>query len=246
MTTDANPTKPTRLQRWLTARKTLGWYTAEVLVIFLGITFSYLFDEWRSEKKERLAEAKLLRQFQTELTNKLEEIHGDAGDASIIELTSMLDSLSGRIISHEIHALVLPRQQYSMLNRNARNITAYFFSTTTPAFTSAGTGNLWPIMPDSVNQSLQEITQTLTISGNLYGRITIAANDFYRASIQDLVASHLRGDENTITLDSETCGYLIAWRNEMGSFTTGDDRAEPKFVEAQRLISKRLQELKLN
>jgi hypothetical protein len=178
MTIEISTTKPSRLQRWLKARKTLGWYAAEVLVIFLGITFSYLFDEWRGERKERSAEAKLLRQFQTELSVKLEEIKGDAGDEGIHALIVTLDSLTQLLNKRQVKQLELSYDAYVNLNRQAFYIRAYFFNTTTPAFTAAAAGNLWPIMPDSVSQSLQKITQNLIITGNRYTRITGSAGRF--------------------------------------------------------------------
>jgi hypothetical protein len=52
-----------------TLGRTLGRYLSEIIVIIIGITLSFVFDEWRNERKDRRDEHSYLTMLQEDLTH---------------------------------------------------------------------------------------------------------------------------------------------------------------------------------
>lgn len=71
-------TKKQAQNPWVRARKLMLRYGTELVVIFLGITLGFLFDEWRQERQERREEAQLLRVVKAELELKEAELATDS------------------------------------------------------------------------------------------------------------------------------------------------------------------------
>jgi hypothetical protein len=236
-------TKPGRLQRWLTARKTLAWYTAEVLVIFLGITFSYLFDEWRDERKDRVAEAKLLRQFQKELALKLKEVKLDAEDKALDTLVAKVDSVTG-IGWGALAAGQKIQIRYSdfiYFVNNAVQLKRYLFVPATPSYESANAGNLWPLIPDSIKAALYEINLKYINLNKSYNAInsssSVVGDNAIRLATQ-YGSAWRQGDR--VALSPEAFGSLVVWSSDIRAFQSLGSLLSPPIDKVQELIRTRL------
>jgi hypothetical protein len=58
--------------------KTAGRYLAEVAIIFIGITISFMFDEWRESERTKEEQTRFVTSLAEDLTKKRDEIKHDA------------------------------------------------------------------------------------------------------------------------------------------------------------------------
>jgi hypothetical protein len=117
-------------KRWLLR------YTVELVVIFTGITASFVFDEWRKAHEERALEIKILRSLDRDLTAKANELSGDAmglrEEAKIADsLLNNLNVVSGEFLREFVFG------QASI---------TWFFDNQTPTYSTAISNNLFSLV----------------------------------------------------------------------------------------------------
>jgi hypothetical protein len=68
-------------------RKIFGLYFTEVTIIFLGITFSFLFDQWRQERAQQQLQMETLGLIAKDVGDKMREANNDSIDFMRMALT---------------------------------------------------------------------------------------------------------------------------------------------------------------
>ena len=118
-------------------------YLLEILTIFIGITISFMFDEWRVNQEQRLKQKELVGSILSDLRAKRGELVEDLKaneqyGRSMMAVVEQLDA--GQPIPRDTAILAIGRM----------NIDHWFFGESTPAYTSASATGLWQERPDSL------------------------------------------------------------------------------------------------
>lgn len=161
------PFRPSLLG-WLSQRRQRlshwhwGGLGLEVVAIFMGITMSFLFDEWREERQDRERERILLEKLVGEIDIKLEELQSDANE---------FDRLSGRVrtLIGYTRDLELP----DSIRKNLQRVVGFSLGTTyfqpnTPAYMAMNNTEGNRLMKDTaVTRQLFNTYENSFISLNL-------------------------------------------------------------------------------
>src|SRR5690242_4945613 len=81
--------------------RTLLRYLTEIVVIFVGITISFMFDGWRESRNDRKEQVEFLNSLLADLRFKRDEINYEAKTAQ-----QFIDSADRVIAAYESHKLI--------------------------------------------------------------------------------------------------------------------------------------------
>jgi hypothetical protein len=125
-------------------------YLIEIMTIFIGITLSFAFEEWRDGKKENRATIDLLQGLDLDLVGKTEEVTNDykANKNCMLYIDSVLDLSTTK--------QKIPTRLIKKLYRTV-NIDHWFFETTTPSFNIATSQGAWQQLPDSLRRQIYQV-----------------------------------------------------------------------------------------
>lgn len=127
-------------------------YAAEVLIIFLGITISFLFDRWREDRQKREDLIELSQSLMMDiggLKTKLIEERG--GSETWIR---QLDSLRSQRITNST-----TERQLFWFYRLITGQIAFLFESHSPTYLSAANSSLYAELPDSLKNDLYTLYQ---------------------------------------------------------------------------------------
>lgn len=137
-----------RLKRSLS--KSLGRYLAEIAIIFIGITISFVFDEWREEKANRQQEREFIESLLGDLKFKKDEISAETN--SIMKFNQFADSA---FLSFEDHTILSDGAIGYLLN--SYNFDNNFFNSSTPSFNANAATEQYHGLPDSLRREMFEV-----------------------------------------------------------------------------------------
>ena len=128
----------------------IGRYTAEIAIIFIGITISFLFDQWRSERAGLKAQEEFLESLITDLKAKKDELTYDNPQAKL--WIQRLDSIqkfrsSGKVSEKQLIWF------HSIMLRGG----TFFFNSSTPTFTGAIGTPVWQSLADSTKRHIYHV-----------------------------------------------------------------------------------------
>lgn len=131
------------------AQRTVAKYFSEILIIFIGITISFWFENWREAQNEKAELRKMVVSLRTDLQEKKKEIEGDF--VGVQSWISKLDSSMALIKSGQCTPEVLEEIRFDLGNDH------WFFLTTTPTYLSATNTGTWQQMPDSLKHQVYDL-----------------------------------------------------------------------------------------
>lgn len=147
-------------------------YVAEIVVIFLGITISFVFDQWREGKLARKEELEFVRSLQTDLQVKRNEIVSD--NPSALVWIAKLDS-----IQQERKTGNFRRDHLIWFYKTMERGGIFFFNSSTPTYTSSEQSGFWQQLPDSIRRKIYHIyMEDFEWNKRAYEQIAAAMNDF--------------------------------------------------------------------
>lgn len=142
----STPSKPRRVLQLMLR------YTAEVIIIFLGITISFLFDQWREErqKKQDLIELSqsLLGDIEALDAKLKHDLQGSA------EWIGQLDSLRLQRTTNSISD-----PQLAWFSDVVTGKSIFIFEPHSPTYLSAVNSSLFNELPDSIRNQLHKLYQ---------------------------------------------------------------------------------------
>lgn len=127
-------------------------YAAEVFIIFLGITISFLFDQWREERQKRKDLIELSQSLLMDIGGLKAKLSEDLqGSASWIR---QLDSLRGqRILKTN------SKRQLKWFYELITGQIYFIFEPHSPTYLSAANSSLYSELPDSIKNGLYNLYQ---------------------------------------------------------------------------------------
>ena len=130
--------------------RTLLGYGGEVAIIFIGITISFLFEQWREERQEK----KDLIELSESLINDAESLKAKLKDdlEGSDEWIRVLDSIHTERISTHVS-----KQHLVWLYRLISGQELFLFVPQSPAYLSATNSGLLEKLPDSVQHSIYNL-----------------------------------------------------------------------------------------
>jgi len=139
-----NRIKPTRFFKLLLR------YAAEVIIIFLGITISFLFEQWREEqrKKENLIE--LSESILSDMDALRKKLADDASGS--VSWIRNLDSIRLHRMSNDI-----PESQLTWLHSLITGQIYFLFDPYSPTYSAAASGGLLHELPEGIRNQLYNL-----------------------------------------------------------------------------------------
>lgn len=143
-------------------RKIFGLYFTEVTIIFLGITFSFLFEQWRQDRAQQQLQLETLSLFANDIKQKIDEAGRDSTDFREMKLS--LDTLL--MVGENKLNLDLTIEKRRVGFYLAMNVgSIHYFQWNTATFQNVlSNGNIKSIKNDSLAQAILQFYQ-----GTLYG-----------------------------------------------------------------------------
>jgi uncharacterized protein YjiS (DUF1127 family) len=140
------------LKRFKTGRisKQLLTYLVEVIIIFLGITISFLFEQWREEKQQQKELVELSESLLTDINALKTKLTDDLGGSA--DWISQLDSL--RI---QRNAGKISERQLGWFCEMVTGQNMFLFDPYSPTYMSATGSGLTHELPDSIRSQLYEL-----------------------------------------------------------------------------------------
>lgn len=127
-------------------------YAAEVMIIFLGITISFLFDQWREERQQKRDLIELSGSLLMDINSLTLKLQEDlAGSESWI---GQLDSLRVQRTTH-----VYADRQLGWFSRVVTGQIFFLFQPHSPTYLSAANSSLYSELPDSIKNQLYDLYQ---------------------------------------------------------------------------------------
>jgi uncharacterized protein YjiS (DUF1127 family) len=130
--------------------QTLLRYLAEVIIIFLGITISFLFEQWREEKRQQKELIELSESLLTDIEELKIKLNSDGGGSEY--WISQLDSLRTQRTSGKIS-----KGQATWLYYLLTNQIYFLFDPYSPTYMSAANSGLINELPDSLKNQLYDL-----------------------------------------------------------------------------------------
>lgn len=125
-------------------------YLAEVVIIFLGITFSFLFEQWRKEREEKKELVELSKSLLTDIEALKKKLSGDLYGSSI--WINNLDSLRIQRNSNNIS-----ERQLNWFHQAVTGQVFFLFDAYSPTYMSAlGNGSVNEL-PEHIRSQLYDI-----------------------------------------------------------------------------------------
>jgi hypothetical protein len=127
-------------------------YLAEVIIIFLGITISFLFDQWREEQQKKQDLIELSQSLLMDIKGLKVKLKEDlTGSAAWI---GQLDSLRVQRISNQIS-----ERQLDWFYKAVTGQTYFIFQPHSPTYLSAANSSLYSELPDTIKNELYGLYQ---------------------------------------------------------------------------------------
>jgi len=125
-------------------------FLAEILIIFIGITLSFLFDEYRESKKDTRVKKEIISALLTDIEIKRKELEGDM--KSVQQAIDPIDTSlylikEGKQIPQDLIEKFIWSISYDYGS----------FSTTTPTYVSLSSSSIWQQLPDSIRRDVFEL-----------------------------------------------------------------------------------------
>lgn len=127
-------------------------YAAEVIIIFLGITISFLFDQWREERQKKRDLVELSQSLLSDIEGLKVKLKDDLSGSET--WLSQLDSLRAQRISNQIS-----ERQLSWFYRLVTGQIYFLFEPHSPTYLSAANSSLYSELPDSIKNDLYNLYQ---------------------------------------------------------------------------------------
>jgi len=166
-------------------------YVAEVFIIFLGITISFLFDQWRADRQKRQDLIELSQSLLMDVGGLKAKLTEDlSGSASWLR---QLDSLRAQRILKTNSERQL-KWFYEMITGQIY----FLFEPHSPTYLSAANSSLYSELPDSIKNELYNLYQVrLPLFELLYNEqrqniahfrnnTVVPAGDFYHDDVTDI------------------------------------------------------------
>lgn len=125
-------------------------YAAEILVIFIGITISFMFDEWNQGRQKVQREIAYVESLLTDIAIKKEELKNDSPHA--LRWIDRLDSINKNRFSDQ-----LPEKQVAWFYGILSGGDIFFFLSSTPSYNTSFSTGLWQDLPDSVRREVYNL-----------------------------------------------------------------------------------------
>lgn len=122
-------------------------YLAEVIIIFLGITISFLFEQWREEKRQQKELIELSESLLTDIGGLKAKLKEDLDGST--NWIAQLDSLRQQRITNKFSA-----PQLKWFYRMVTGQTIFLFDPSSPSYMSAVGSGIVNELPDSIKNQL--------------------------------------------------------------------------------------------
>lgn len=127
-------------------------YAAEVIIIFLGITISFLFDQWREERQQKRDLTELSESLLMDIGSLQARLQEDmAGSKNWI---AQLDSLRTQRTAN-----VFSERQLHWFSRVVTGQIFFLFQPHSPTYLSAANSKLYSELPDTIKNELYNLYQ---------------------------------------------------------------------------------------
>lgn len=130
--------------------KLLLRYLVEILIIFLGITISFLFEQWREERRQKKELIELSESLLTDVDDLKAKLLNDLSGST--DWINQLDSLRIQRISGKIS-----ERQLSWFYKMTTGQYAFIFDPYSPTYMSAAENGLIHEFPDSIKHQLHKV-----------------------------------------------------------------------------------------
>lgn len=148
----------------------LGWYVAEILVVFVGITLSFFFDEWRKDRRDEKRKTELIESLYKDVSVKITEMRTDSQDVEFL-----LEGLGHVIKSSETGVITAKERDLIFL---ISNLPPAYFDWNTPTYDYAASTEDWFLLPDSLQRVLHHFYyNSLNFCRETYATKQIATTD---------------------------------------------------------------------
>jgi len=185
-------------------KKLLLRYVAEIVVIFLGITISFLFDQWREEQRHKEETQEFIQSLLTDLKAKQAEIISD--NPSATAWVQRLDSIQRNRTSGTV-----PRSQLIWFFKIMLRGGTFFFNSTTPTFSGSEGLQTWQNLPDSLRRSIYHVYMEDFLWNHLaYQQLSETMNEFRNSVMTTSGILALNLDETSPDKDVELFAREIA------------------------------------
>lgn len=148
MTSENQEGRPTK-----NLMKPLGRYVIEILIIFIGITISFEFDEWREARNNGRKEKEFIESFLTDLRGKKEELQSDSDGAKLV-----LQKVDSAFICFYDGKQLPDKLILFLAKLYIGNL--WFFSKATPTYASSSATGQWQQLPDSLRRKIFDVYET--------------------------------------------------------------------------------------
>ncbi|HEY3429142.1 MAG TPA: hypothetical protein VGK39_00610 [Cyclobacteriaceae bacterium] len=127
-------------------------YLTEVLIIFIGITISFAFEQWREDQREKKALIELTESLLNDLKTSQEELKIDYTGSRM--WVARMDSI--RIFGPQKK---LSPQQLQWFYAVITGQEMFLFKPYNPTYTSASTTSQWNQLPDTIRSEIYRVNQ---------------------------------------------------------------------------------------
>lgn len=160
--------------KWFTKIKTtklLGRHLTEIVVIFIGITISFMFDGWRENVSRAQTQEEFVQSLISDLKFKAEEMESESKSASSFCLNA--ERLFQSIQNNE--KISNARIENLLSSYNSDN---NFFQSSTPTFNSSAASEQFQQLPDSLRRKIFEMYSAFEYIKLTFELVASARYDF--------------------------------------------------------------------
>ncbi len=127
-------------------------YLAEIVIIFLGITISFLFDQWREERQKKKDLIELSQSLLTDVESLKAKLRNDIGGSA--EWIGQMDTLRVQRTSDEVS-----EPQLTWFYKVITGQSIFLFEPHSPTYLSAVNSSLYSELPDTIRHQLYTLYQ---------------------------------------------------------------------------------------
>jgi len=160
--------------------RTISRYLTEVIVIFIGITISFLFEQWREARNNRAKEREFVESLITDLRAKKNELATDFGGFK--RNIRIADSC----FSFAYQDKELPNSLLRSLHRIQYSF--WGFRSGSPTYNSSSATGLWQQLPDSLRRQIFTLYEVKFHEMEGSSKL---ATDFYLKSVEYMLENKL-------------------------------------------------------
>ena len=145
-----------RYLRWMSGsriRNAAAWYLAEALIVFMGITGGFLFEEWRTDRDNWAKRKEVLESLRKDVVFKMTEISTDSFGFRLMMNSSIV--LQKAAYDYMPYHDSLRAHYFNVFNID------WFFDDTTPAYQALKEQNDWDlIQSDSLRNQIYQFYES--------------------------------------------------------------------------------------